>query len=159
MQITGYDYLTYRDFQKNSGLNVEVPVRLGEVDEDELTALSDSGKLKVWQDGVEIPITAVPEGTITADTIAAMDEDGTLHILISPQITGTQEAIDTLSPLVDEVDQLGVTAAGMWAGIMPATTMDMIASAVSRINSYTNSLDYSPWEKFWATLRGESTDL
>ena len=158
VQITGYDYLTYRDFQKNSGLNVEVPVRLGEVDEDELTALSDSGKLKVWQDGVEIPITAVPEGTITADTIAAMDEDGTLHILISPQITGTQEAIDTLSPLVDEVDQLGVTAAGMWAGIMPATTMDMIASAVSRINSYTNSLDYSPWEKFWATLRGESTD-
>ena len=158
VQITGYEYLTYQDFQKNSGLSVEVPVRLGEVDEDDLTALSASGKLKVWQDGIEIPITAVPEGAITADTIATMDEDGTMHILISPQVTGTQEAIDAISPLVDEVDKLGVTTAGMWAGIMPATTMDLIGSAVNRINSYTKTLDYNSWQKFWATLRGESTN-
>ncbi|MBQ8202084.1 MAG: hypothetical protein IJZ74_10010, partial [Clostridia bacterium] len=158
VQITGYEYLTYQDFQENSGLSVEVPVRLGEISEDDLATLSASGKIKYWQDGIEIPVTAVPEGAITADTIATMDEDGTMHILISPQVTGTQEAIDAISPLVDEVDKLGVTAAGMWAGIMPATTMDLIGSAVNRINSYTKTLDYNGWQKFWAALRGESTN-
>jgi len=157
VQITGYEYLTYKDFQENSGLSVEVPVRLGEISDTELASLNAEGKIKYWQDGVEIPVSAVPEGTLTPDTIATMDEDGTMHILISPQITGTQEAIDAISPLVDEVDQLGVTAAGMWAGIMPTTTMDMIGSAVGRINSYTKTLDYNTWQKFWATLRGEST--
>lgn len=158
VQITGYEFLIYKDFQENSGLSVEVPVRLGEVSDADLAALSADGKIKVWQDGIEIPITAVPEGAITADTIATMDEDGTMHILISPQVTGTQEAIDAISPLVDEVDKLGVSAAGMWAGIMPATTMDLIGSAVERINSYTKTLDYNGWQKFWAALRGESTD-
>ena len=95
----------------------------------DLAALSANGKIKIWQDGIEIPVTAVPEGAITADTIATMDEDGTMHILISPQVTGTQEAIEAISPLVDEVDKLGVTTAGMWAGIMPSTTMDLIGSA------------------------------
>ena len=56
------------------------------------------------------------------------------------------------------MDKLGVTAAGMWAGIMPATTMDLIGSAVDRINSYTKTLDYNGWQKFWAALRGESVD-
>ena len=158
VQITGYEFLTYKDFEENSGFSVDVPVRLGEVSDAELSALAANGKIKYWQDGVEIPVTAVPEGTITADTIATMSEDGTMHILISPQVTGTQEAIDAISPLVDEVDKLGVTAAGMWAGIMPATTMDLIGSAVGRINSYTKTLDYNSWEKFWATLRGESTN-
>lgn len=158
VQITGYEFLTYKDFQENSGLAVDVPVRLGEVSDTNLAALSANGKIKYWQDGIEIPVTAVPEGAITADTIATMDEDGTMHILISPQVTGTQEAFDAISPLVDEVDKLGVTTAGMWAGIMPATTIDLIGSAVGRINSYTKTLDYNGWQKFWAALRGESTN-
>ena len=158
VQITGYEFLTYKDFKDNSGLSVEVPVRLGEIPEDELASYSAQGKLKYWKDGVEIPVTAVPEGAITPDTLATLSEDGTMHILISPQITGTQEAIDEISPLVDEVDQLGVTIAGMWAGVMPTTTMDMIGSAVNRINSYTKTLDYNSWQKFWASLCGESTD-
>lgn len=68
VQITGYEYLTYQDFQENSGLSVEVPVRLGEVSDTDLAALSANGKIKIWQDGIEIPVTAVPEGAITADT-------------------------------------------------------------------------------------------
>lgn len=158
VQITGYEFLTYKDFKENSGLSVEVPVRLGEISAEELATYSAQGKLKYWKDGVEIPVTAVPEGAITPDTIATLSDDGTMHILISPQITGTQEAIDGISPLVDEVDQLGVTIAGMWAGIMPATTIDMIGAAVERINSYTKTLDYNSWQKFWASLSGESTD-
>ena len=42
--------------------------------------------MKFWKDGVEVPIEAVPDGTIDASTVASLDQDGTLHILITPEI-------------------------------------------------------------------------
>ena len=84
-------------------------MRLGELSAGELDKLMSDGKVKFWKDGVEVPIEAVPDGTIDASTVASLDQDGTLHILITPEITGTKEAIDALSPAVDEVYQLGGT--------------------------------------------------
>ena len=156
--ITGYDYLAYQGLKSDTGLELEVPVRLGELEQGELDRLLENGKVSFWKDGVEVPIEAVPDGTVTADTVATLDQDGTLHILITPEVTGTQEAIDAISPVVDEVDQLGTTALGRAAGILPMTTMDLIDSALGRIQSYQDTLDYSAWDKFWASLRGESTD-
>ena len=157
--ITGYDYLAYRQLQNNPDLTLELPVRLGEQPDDELDKLMADGKVKFWKDGVEVPIEAVPDGTIDASTVASLDQDGTLHILITPEITGTKEAIDVLSPVVDETDKLGVTMAGMWAGIRPATTMDKIDSALGCIHSYQETLDYNWWDKFWASVFGASTNL
>lgn len=157
--ITGYDYLAYRQLQNNPDLTLELPVRLGELPDGELDKLMTDGKVKFWKDGVEVPIEAVPDGTIDASTVASLDQDGTLHILITPEITGTKEAIDALSPVVDETDKLGVTMAGMWAGIRPATTMDKIDSALGRIQSYQETLDYNWWDKFWASVFGASTNL
>ena len=157
--ITGYDYLAYRQLQNNPDLMLELPVRLGELPDDELDKLMADGKVKFWKDGVEVPIEAVPDGTVDASTVASLDQDGTLHILITPEITGTKEAIDALSSIVDETDKLGVTTAGMWAGIMPTTTMDMVDSALGRIQSYQETLDYNWWDKFWASVFGASTDL
>ena len=157
--ITGYDYLAYRQLQNNPDLTLELPVRLGELPDGELDKLMADGKVKFWKDGVEVPIEAVPDGTIDASTVASLDQDGTLHILITPEITGTKEAIDALSPVVDETDKLGVTMAGMWAGIRPATTMDKIDSALGRIQSYQETLDYNWWDKFWASVFGASTNL
>lgn len=157
--ITGYDYLAYRQLQNNPDLALELPVRLGELPDGELDKLMTDGKVKFWKDGVEVPIEAVPDGTIDASTVASLDQDGTLHILITPEITGTKEAIDVLSPMVDEMDKLGVTIAGMWAGIRPATTMDKIDGALGRIQSYQETLDYNWWDKFWASVFGASTNL
>jgi hypothetical protein len=158
--ITGYEYLGFKQFsEENPDIGLEVPVHLGELDEGELEKYIQGGKLNVWQDGVEIPIDAVPEGILTPDTIASLDSDGTLHVIITPEVQGTQEAIDKIRPLVDEVDQLGTTGLGMAAGILPATTMDMIGSAIGRIESYQKTLDYNRWDKFWASVAGESTDL
>ena len=157
--ITGYDYLAYRQLQNNPDLTLELPVRLGELPDGELDKLMADGKVKFWKDGVEVPIEAIPDGTIDASTVASLDQDGTLHILITPEITGTKEAIDALSPVVDETDKLGVTMAGMWAGIMPTTTMDMVDSALGRIQSYQETLDYNWWDKFWASVFGASTNL
>ena len=63
---------------------------------------------------------------ITPDTVATLDADGTLHVFITPEITGTKEAVDAIRPLVDEVDQLGVTTAGLAIGLLPTTTMDQV---------------------------------
>ena len=88
--ITGYDYLAYRQLQNNPDLTLELPVRLGELPDGELDKLMADGKVKFWKDGVEVPIEAVPDGTIDASTVASLDQDGTLHILITPEITGTK---------------------------------------------------------------------
>ena len=157
--ITGYDYLAYRQLQNNPDLTLELPVRLGELPEGELDKLMADGKVKFWKDGVEVPIEVVPDGTVDASTVASLDQDGTLHILITPEITGTKEAIDALSPAVDEVYKLGGTWQEAWAGIRPTTTMDMVDSALGRIQSYQETLDYSWWDKFWASVFGASTDL
>ena len=155
--IYGYDLLAYRRFIAANPVEVQGIVKLGEAYENPTDALNDP-QTKFWQNGVQIPVEAVPSELLTADKVAVLGEDGTLHVLIAPEVTGTQEAIDAISPLVDEVDQFGTTLAGMWAGVMPTTTMDLIGSAVERMNSYTNSLEYTPWERFWASLRGESTN-
>ena len=157
--ITGYDYLAYRQLQSNPALTLELPVRLGELPDGELDRLMADGKVKFWKDGMEVPIEAVPDGTIDASTVASLDQDGTLHILITPEITGTKEAIDALSPVVDEVYKLGGTWQEAWAGIRPTTTMDMVDSALGRIQSYQETLDYNWWDKFWASVFGASTDL
>ena len=157
--ITGYDYLAYRQLQNNPDLTLELPARLGELPDGELDKLMADGKVKFWKDGVEVPIEAVPDGTIDTSTVASLDQDGTLLILITPEITGTKEAIDALSPIVDETDKLGMTTAGMWAGIRSATIMDKIDGALGRIQSYQETLDYNWWDKFWASVFGASTDL
>ena len=156
--ITGYDYLAYNQLSQNPDLELEVPVRLGELDAGELEEKLSSGQVKYWQNGVEVPVNMVPENAITPDTVASLDADGTLHVLITPEVTGTQEAVDAIRPVVDEVDQLGVTTAGKAIGLLPTTTMDLIDSAIGRLQSYQETLDYGWWDKFWASVRGESTD-
>ena len=115
--------------------------------------------MKYWQNGMEIPVDMVPENAITPDTVATLDADGTLHVLITPEVTGTQEAVDSIRPLVDEVDQLGVTTAGLAIGLLPTTTMDQINSVLDRLESYNKTKDYNGWDKFWAGVGGETTDL
>ena len=44
-------------------------------------------------------------------------------------------------------------------GSRPTTTIDLIDSAIGRLQSYQETLDYDWWDKFWASVRGESTDL
>ena len=157
--ITGYDYLAYNELNQNPDLELEVPVRLGELDEGEFEEKLSAGQVKYWKDGVEIPVDMVPENAITPDTVATLDADGTLHVLITPEVTGTQEAVDSIRPLVDEVDQLGVTTAGLAIGLLPTTTMDQINSVLDRLESYNKTKDYNGWDKFWAGVGGETTDL
>ncbi len=153
--VTGYDYLTYTELKKQTEQPLEVPVRLGEISQEEWEQKLSDGKVQFMQNGVEIPIEAVPEGTIDADTLVAKDADGTWHVMITPEITGTQEAIDEISPLVDELDQLGTTNLGKAAGILPMTTMDLIDSAIQRIEKFNRTKDNNGWQQFLGLFTGE----
>ena len=62
-------------------------------------------------------------------------------------------------PLVDEVDQLGVTTAGLAIGLLPTTTMDQVEDILDRLESYNRTKDLGGWDKFWAGFGGETTDL
>ena len=155
--IYGYDLIAYRKFIEENPVEVQGIVKLGEVFQNPADALLDP-QTKFWQDGQEIPVQAVPTEMLTADKVAVLDEDGTLHVLIAPDVTGAQEAIANLRAEVAEVDQFGVTALGKAAGLLPETNLDLIESALSRLQSYQETLDYSAWDKFWASVFGASTD-
>lgn len=155
--IYGYDLIAYRKFIEENPVEVQGIVKLGEVFQNSADALLDP-QTKFWQDGQEIPVQAVPTELLTADKVAVLDEDGTLHVLIAPDVTGAQEAIANLRSEVAEVDQLGVSALGKAAGLLPETSLDLIESALSRLQSYQETLDYSAWDKFWASVFGASTD-
>ena len=100
--IYGYDLAAYRKFVAQNPIEVQGIVRLGEVYDDPAQALADT-QARFWKDGVEIPASAVPEDMLTADKIAVLDEDGTLHVLITPEVTGNPEAIKSaVAPLAEK---------------------------------------------------------
>ena len=100
--IYGYDLAAYRKFVAQNPIEVQGIVRLGEVYDDPSQALADA-QARFWKDGVEIPASAVPEDLLTADKIAVLDADGTLHVLITPEVTGNPEAIESaVAPLAEK---------------------------------------------------------
>ena len=136
--LTGYDTIAYRKFLAQNPVEVNGIVKLGEIYDNPAEALKDDGAKFYDKNGIEIPVTAVPQEALTANTVAALDEDGTLHVLITPEITGTQEAVATMRTVVDEVDQLGVTMAGRAIGLVPTTLMGYVDAALKRIENYKN---------------------
>ena len=97
-----------------------------------------AGQVKYWQNGVEVPVDMVPENAITPDTVATLDADGTMHVLVNPGDHRHKRKLWTPSePLVDEVDQLGVTTAGLAIGLFAhTTTMDQVEDILDRLESY-----------------------
>ena len=144
--LSGYDLLAYRRWLKNNKVEVEGVVRLSEVYEDPSGVLGESG-VKYWKDGEEIPVTAVTSDMLRPEDVAILDKDGTMHILLTTEITGAPEAIAEMREQVAEVDQLGMTAIGTaLTGIMPKSLMDYIDAAEQRIKNAKGDLDQ--WYNF-----------
>ena len=151
--IYGYDLIAYRKFIAENPVEVQGIVKLGELYENPQDVLLDP-KTKFWQDGQEIPVEAVPKELLTADKVAVLDEDGTLHVMVAPDVTGAQESIDKLRTEVAEVDQFGTTALGRAAGLLPTTTLDMIDSALERIETAKGRLG-----QWWSFLFGGDSGI
>ena len=133
--LTGYDLMAYRRWLKNNPVEVQGIVRLSEVYEDPNGALTDDGT-KFWKDGQEIPVTAVTNDMLRPENVAILDKDGTMHILITAEVTGAPEAIAEMREQVAAVDQLGMTAFGTaLTGITPKSLMDYVSSARQQIRT------------------------
>ena len=163
--LTGYDYMAYKEFvDKNGDVEVSGRVRLGNIPKSDWETALNESRVKYFKDGVEVDVSAVLDTEVDESTLAlvSQNEDGTktYNVIIAPKISGDKDAIDAMNALVSEDKKIDPTTLGMAAGILPATTMDLIASAMARIKSYQKTKDWNWWDKFWAaTLHGESTDL
>ena len=133
--LSGYDMLAYRQWLKNNKVEVEGIVRLSEAYEDPTGALHDPG-VKFWKDGQKIPVSAVTEDMLKPEDVAVLDKDGTMHVLITAEVTGAPEAIADMREQIAEVDQLGTTVWAHAAGIMPASLLDFIDAAERRIENF-----------------------
>ena len=144
--LSGYDLLAYRRWLRNNKVEVEGVVRLSEVYEDPSGVLGESG-VKYWKDGEEIPVTAVTSDMLRPEDVAILDKDGTMHILLTTEITGAPEAIAEMRQQVADVDQLGMTKLGTaLTGIMPTSLMGFISAAERRIETAKN--DLGKWYNF-----------
>ena len=147
--LSGYDLLAYRRWLKNNKVEVEGIVRLSEVYEDPSNVLGEAG-VRYWKNGEEIPVTAVSTDMLRPEDVAILDKDGTMHILLTTEITGAPEAIAEMRQQVAEVDQLGMTQLGTAVtGVMPTTLMGYIDAAEKRIEKAKGSID-----KWWNFLQG-----
>ncbi len=147
--LSGYDLLAYRRWLRNNKVEVEGIVRLSEVYEDPNSVLGEPG-VRYWKDGEEIPVTAVTQDMLKPEDVAILDKDGTMHILITSEVTGAPEAIAEMREQVAEVDQLGMTALGTaLTGIMPMSLLDYIDAAERRIETAKGKLG-----QWWNFIEG-----
>ena len=100
--LFGYDLAAYRKFVANNPIEVQGILKLGEVYDDPAQALADT-QTRFWKDGVEIPASTVPAELLTADKVAVLADDGTLHVLVTPEVTGDPDAVKTAAqPLTEQ---------------------------------------------------------
>ena len=135
--ITGYDLLGYRKLvAANPNLAPEIPVRLGELSSAEWESFKTNGKLKVWQDGIEVPVTPEVVARLTPDQVAVVGEDGTLHVVVTPEFTGSEEAISEFRDAFDEIDDTPFTVLSTAGGALPLNNLNLIEAAIKRISQY-----------------------
>ena len=136
--LSGYDLLSYRRFLANNPVEVQGVIRLSEVYEDPSGVMNDPN-VKFWKDGKEIPITAVSTDMLKPEDVCVLDSDGTMHVMIKTEVTGSEEAIGELRETYQTEDQLHLTALGKAAvasvGVYDTTLKGFIKSARERIKT------------------------
>nr|DAI03737.1 MAG TPA: minor tail protein [Caudoviricetes sp.] len=135
--ITGYDLQSYLAFTRtHKDVPISGRIRLGELTDEELTAALSTGAVKYYNEkGLEIPASAVPTEMLTPDKLVLLDEDGTLHVLVTPEPKGTKEAVEEAAEAVNEAyvttsvfGNVSKHDAGPLNGVLGGSTMDWIKS-------------------------------
>jgi TP901 family phage tail tape measure protein len=126
--ITGYDLTAYNAFVAANPVTVKGIVRLAERYENPEDVLNDPNAT-FWENGKEIPVNLVPASKISADTLMAYEEDGTLHVLITPKVTGTPEAV---AEAAQEVTAPGDFTSGKWG----YSTMGFVNMLNTQLKNY-----------------------
>lgn len=164
--ITGYDLKAYMAFKRN---NKDIPIsgriRLGELTDKEWTAAFSKGAVKFYSEtGLEIPASAVPTELLTPDKLVLLGEDGTLHVLVTPEITGTgvsvREAAQALEEAYVTTSAFGNTSkhngGPLLNKLLGGSTMDWVRSFTAEAQAL-KRLKGSGWT-LWGLLDGLNID-
>lgn len=164
--ITGYDLQSYLAFTRtHKDVPISGRIRLGELTDEELTAALSKGAVKFYSEtGLEIPASAVPTELLTPDKLVLLGEDGTLHVLVTPEITGTgvsvREAAQALEEVYVTTSVFGNTSkhngGPLLDKILGGSTMDWIKSFTAEAQAL-NRLKGSGWT-LWGLLDGLNID-
>lgn len=102
--ITGYDLQSYLAFTRtHKDVPISGRIRLGELTDEEWTAAFSKGAVKFYSEtGLEIPASAVPTELLTPDKLVLLGEDGALHVLVTPEITGTGVSVREAAQALEE---------------------------------------------------------
>ena len=152
--ISGYDLTAYRQFLADNPIEVEGVLRLSEVYQNPEDALK-AENVTFWQNGVEIPASLVPKELLTPDKVAVLDEDGTMHILITPKIEGTAESVSAAGEKLDAsfvtTSVFGKTSQHDWGalnGLLGGSLIDWMHSFTAELKAFDN------YKGSWVTLWG-----
>jgi len=126
--IVGYDLTAYNTFVAANPVTLKGVVRLSEKYGNPADVLNDPNAT-FWENGKEIPVNLVPASKITADTLMAYEEDGTMHVLITPKVTGTPEAV---AEAAAEVTAPGDFTSGKWG----YSTMSLVNMLNTQLKNY-----------------------
>ena len=142
--ISGYDLTAYRQFLADNPIEVEGVLRLSEVFQNPEDALK-AENVTFWQNGVEIPASLVPKELLTPDKVAVLDEDGTMHILITPKIEGTAESVSAAGEKLDAsfvtTSVFGKTSQHDWGalnGLLGGSLIDWMHSFTTELKAFDN---------------------
>ena len=127
----------------NSGVTLEGPpakvgVKLGANWKSELETALDAGLLTVTSNGV--PVTVTPEvlRQITAQDVALVDEDGTIHVIVTPDV-GTPEGVEQADAAMNQNPNAGTILAPLSSSTQEK--VDQIKALSASIEDYRKSAE------------------
>lgn len=116
------------------GPMASVGVQLGSDAASTIAQALENDALAVYgPDGLPIKVTPDVLEKITAESVCAYDEDGTLHVMITPEI-GTTDYVDFANDKADE-DQTGLF------GLDIGSTSDQINKVIADVQAYSEAMD------------------
>ena len=127
----------------NSGVTLEGPpakvgVKLGANWKSELETALDAGLLTVTSNGV--PVTVTPEvlRQITAQDVALIGEDGTIHVIVTPDV-GTPEGVEQADAAMNQNPNAGTILAPLSSSTQEK--VDQIKALSASIEDYRKSAE------------------
>lgn len=109
VKLTGYDAQAYADFQQAYGDEITITGRVTVGSDEWERALNDGNAMYYdAETGLRLAITPEVAEKLTAEDIALVGEDGTVTVLVTPKVTGTQEAVEETREAVETAGTSGL---------------------------------------------------
>ena len=169
VSIIGYDLSAYNAFMRNNPVTVNALVRLSEIDTT-ADGLLQNPQARFWENGIEVPASLVPRDKLDASTLIAYDADGTLHVMITPEVTGDPQAVakateDLMKPLI--TGRFGWQSTnrridgGFLNNIFGTNIMDTVTMLTGQVNHFNKYKDswITLWDVFGQSTKGAENNL